>query len=233
MAAQSTANRSPRSSRTDSDDAVLTRALEFAHWARTNIRLIVGSAVVIAVLLAGVIYWRVSAAGRQERASAELMQLERSVNPANPQLAIRDVEQFVRKYEGTPAAEQAKLGLAQLYLQQNQAAKAVTTLQGAEDEIEDSPTGPQAAMLLAAAQNAAGNAKAAIATYLAVAEEAPLEFRRNEALENAAMLRVQTGDFRGAAELYQRLVNATQEGDAQRPLYEMRLAEAQAQASAK
>lgn len=232
MAAQSLANRTPRA-QTGSEDAVLARAVEFARWARRHARVIIATAVIAALVLGTVIYLRVNQAQREERAATELMKLERTVSTSNPQLAARDLQNFVQRFQGTTAAEEARIALAQLHLQTNEPAKAVALLKGAADDIDDSPVGPQSALLLAAAQSAAGDQKAALATYLAVADETDEEFRRTEALEQAAMLRMQTGDFGGAAELYQRLASMLEEGDPQRQLYEMRRVEAQAKAEAR
>ncbi len=101
------------------------------------------------------------------------------------------------------------------------------------DELDDSPVGVQAALLLAAAQASAGNPAEAIATYLRVADGAELGFRRAEALTSAATLRAQAGDFAGAADLYGRAVELTEEGSLERSIYEMRRAEALARAEAR
>lgn len=232
MSAQSIANRSHRGgSHVSSEDLMMARAAEFGQWARANIRAIVIGAVVLGLLVAGLLAYRVSQAQRQERAAVEFMQLERSVNAQNPQLAAKDLERFVTKYDGTNTAEEARVTLAQMYMEQNLPAKAIATLKGAESKVDDSPVGPQAALLLGAAQLAAGNAKAAVETYLAVSKDAPLEFHRLEALENAAAVRAQTGDHRGAAELWQQLAESAEKGSPQRALYEMRAAEAQAAAT--
>lgn len=233
MSAQSIANRSARQRPPVEDDVVLARALEWSQWARRNLQAVVAVLAVLAVLVGGLLYYRIYRSQRQARAAAEYMQLERTVNPANPALAARDLEQFVHKYDGTTPAAEAQMALAEMYLQQNQPAKAVAVLNGAEDRIDDSPVGAQAALLLAGARNAAGDAKSAIALYLTVAEKARLDLRKEEALENAAALRSQAGEYAGAAELYQRLVELAGEGSPQQQLYRMRLAEAQARAAAR
>lgn len=233
MSAQSIAGRSRRPSSPDSDDALLGRALEFTGWAKANVRAIVVGAVVLAALIGGLIYYRVYQEDREQRAAGAFLQLQQTAASGNIQLATRDLDQFIRRYNGTVYAEEARITLAQLHLQENEPAKAVALLEDAVENIDDSPVGPQAALLLAAAQQAAGDTEAAIGTYLQVAEEADLDFRRTEALENAAALRVQSGDFAGGVELYQRLVEAAEEGTPQHQLYQMRLAEASARAQAK
>lgn len=233
MSAQSIANRSHRHRPSD-DDAGLARALEWTHWAQTNLRVIVAVAVVVVLGVGGLIYYRYYQTHRKAEAAIALMNLERTVNPANPALAARDIEKFVHRYDGTPAAEEARIALAQMYLQQNEAAKAVDALKGAESRVDASPVGAQEAMLLAAARSAAGDTTGAIQTYLAVADNAKLDFRQQEALENAAMLRMQSGDYANAVPLYERLIKLTgADPEQQQGVYQMRLAEARAKAGAK
>lgn len=229
MSAQSVAGSSRRPPTPQSDDALVLRALEFSAWAKRNIRLIVAGAVIAAVLIGGLIYWRIYRQDRLDRAAAEFVQLQQTA-AGNPQLAARDMEQYVRRFEGTVYAEEARIALGQLHLQQDSAARAVQILAGAADRVDDSPLGPQAALLLAAAQQAAGENEAAIATYMQVAEEADLSFRRIAALEAAAQLQSRAGNHAAAADLYQRLVDAAGEGTPERQMYQMRLAEAEAQA---
>src|SRR5690606_566113 len=100
------------------------------------------------------------------------------------------------------------------------------------ERVDDSPLGPQAALLLAAAQQATGDNEGALATYMAVAEEADLRFRRVAALEAAAQLQSRLGNHAEAATLYRRLAEMADEGTPERQMYEMRLVEEEARAQA-
>jgi predicted negative regulator of RcsB-dependent stress response len=230
MSAKSISKRAAHARHPDSEDVLMVRAMEFAAWAKGNVKLIVIGVVLFVVLVGGGLYYRYYAQAREQEASAELMKLQATVNSGNPQLAARDLEKFVHRFDGTSSAAEAQVVLAQMYLQENQAAKAVEALKGVDGRIGDSEVGPQAALLLAAAKNSAGDSKGAIETYLKVADEAPHQYQQAEALENAAVLRTQAGDFAGAAELYQRLIDAADAKSPQVQLYKMRLAEAQAKA---
>lgn len=216
----------------DSDDAVLGRALELTSWAKTNIRLIVIGTLVLALFVGGLIYYRVYRDNREQRAASEFVRIEQTAASGNAALATRDLQTFVNRYEGTAYADEARIALAQAHLGQDSAAKAVTALRGAEARVADSPVGPQAALLLAAAQEAANQRDAAIRTYLAVAEDADLKMFRVRALNGAATLRVEAGDHAGAAELYRQLVELQEEGTLDEQLFLMRLSEAEAAASA-
>lgn len=233
MSAQSASKRSARAKHPDSEDALLARALELSGWAQANLKLVVIGVVALVVVIGGGLYYRYYNAARERDAAAELMKLELSINSGNPQLAARDLEKFVHRFDGTGPATEAQVVLAQMYLQEGDAKKAVTALAGSESKIGRSEVGPQAALLLAAAKNSAGDTKGAIETYLLVADKAPHAYQKSEALENAAVLRSQSGDYKGAAELYQRLIDSAEKGSPQLQLYQMRLAEAAAKAAFK
>lgn len=190
-------------------------------------------AVTLVVVVGGGLYYRHYTVSREQDAATELMKLQATVNAGNPQLAARDLEKFVHRYDGTGSAAEAQVALAQLYLQENQASKAVEVLKDAGARIGQSEVGAQAAVLLGAAKQAAGDTAGAVTTYLAVADRAPYAYQKSDALENAAVLRAQSGDYKGSAELYQRLVDSAEKDSPQRQLYEMRLAEAQARAEFK
>ena len=233
MAAQPAASRKKASAQLSSEELLTARALEFSDWARKNIRLVIGGVIVLAVVVGGLLYYRMYRAAREERAAVEFANVEQTAASGNIALAQRDLEAYVRRYEGTTYGEEASLALAQLYLSQDSAAKAVKVLQGAEDRIDDSVVGPQAALLLGAAQQGAKQVDAAIQTYLAVGDKAEMKMYQVQGLQNAAILRFEKGDFAGAAELFRRLVDMQEEGSMDRQLYEMRLAEAEARAAAK
>jgi len=228
MSAQSIAGSSRRSSKHESEDAVVVKAIEFTAWAKKHIRLIIAGAVVAAIVIGGLLYWRVAEQNRLDQAASEFVLLQQTAATGNLQLAARDMEQFIGRYDGTVYAEEARIALGQLYLQQDSAAQAVELLSGAANRVGSSPLGPQAAMLLAAAQQATGDHAAAIATYLRIAEDAELTFRRVAALEAAAQLHSRLGDHAAAADLYQRLADMAGEGTAEEQLYRMRLAEEEA-----
>lgn len=231
MSAQSVAPRSRTSRPVDSDDVVISRALEFTHWARANAVLVVGAAVLLAVLVAGVLWWRADRAAKLERAATEFMLVEQQVASGNSQLAQQELARYVNRFSGTPYADEAALLLAQIHLQEGNPQQAVEAVQGTASRIGRSPVGAQAGLLLAAAQQAAGDASAAEATYLRVADQAEMTFRQQEALIAAAALREQAGNHAGAAELYGRLAGTAEEGSMDRAVFEMRQAEAAALAA--
>lgn len=233
MAAQSIASRSRPPQRPDTDDALMARALEFSAWAKNNVRMIVAGAVVVGLVVSLLAYYWMYRADRMERAAAGFMQLEQTLASGNAQLAQRDLERFAASFDGTPYADEARVALAQIHLQEGRAQEAVAAAQPVAGDIDGSPVGAQAALLVAAAQAAGGDAEAAVQTYLRVAQEPAAGFRRAEALSAAALLRMESGDFAGAAELFGRAAELSEEGTIERAMYEMRTAEAQARAVAR
>lgn len=231
MAAQSTVPRAPKQ-RVEPDDIVLARALEFSTWARANVRLVVGGALIVLVVIAGLLWWRADRAARMERAAMEFLQLEQVVASGNAELAARDLEQFAERFAGTDYAQEATVMLGRLYLQTGQAPAAIEAVDDLAARPGSSLLATQAAMIHAAAQHAAGQTDGAIASYLRVAEDAELQFQRVEALASAARLRSEAGDHAGAAELYARAAELSEDGSADRTLYDMRRAEAEARAQA-
>jgi predicted negative regulator of RcsB-dependent stress response len=232
MVAQSIASRPKRPQQTEPDDIVLARALQFTEWARKNIVIVTGAAVVLLLLIAGLIWWRMERAQRLENAAIEFLQVEQAVLSGEQSIATQELQLFVQEHSGTPYADEARVLLAQVHLRSDRTAEAIDVLNPVVERMTDSPVGVQAALLLASAQQAADDPDAAIATYLRIADESDLVFRQQEALVGAALLRQQANDWAGAAELYRRLVETTEEGTPERSVFEMRLAEAEAQAQA-
>lgn len=216
----------------DSDDVVMVRALQLSDWARRNARVVMGIAAVALLAVAAYLFYGYQKRQSEERASIAFARVEQTALSGNATLAQRDLQDFVRRFDGTIQADQARLLLAKVHLDAGKAREAVTVLEAVE-EGPGTPVGAQAAMLLGAAQNQAGNRQAAIQSYLRVADAAELDYEKESALSEAAILRQEGGDFAGAAELYRRLRDMAEEDSFERTLYEMRIAEAEGRALGK
>jgi predicted negative regulator of RcsB-dependent stress response len=230
MGAQSVASRAKRPQQVEPDDAVLARVLLFTEWARKNLVLVGVVTAALVILIAGFFWYRADQARRLDNAAIAFLQVEQAVLSGDDAIASRDLQSFIQQHNGTPYADEARILLAQIHMRAQRVSEAVATLEPVATRL-DSPLGPQAALLLATAQEAAGQPQQALETYLRVADEADAEFRRREGLIGAAMLRSQQGDHAGAAELYTRLVEMTEPGSPDRSLFEMRLAESAALAA--
>ncbi len=211
----------------EADDVFIARVLEFTGWARNNSQvLILFGIAVVAVIFASVYYanWRQSQANT---AIAELERIAQSVGISDPEASKISLEQYLERFSGTTYASEARLLLAQLYMDGGQAGQALATLEASGASMGD-PMGVQLATLQARALEEQLDVEGAEALYLRIADDAELAFQRVSALEDAARLRMEGGDYAGAAQLYQRLVDTEDASVEQRGIYEMRLGEAMA-----
>jgi tetratricopeptide (TPR) repeat protein len=211
------------------DDALTERLLQAFLWGKKNLRLLTGAVFVIVVAALATIYSMNMRDARRAEANLRLNEVRQTALSGNNALAIRDIEAFISRFSGTSSADEARLLLAQLSLAEDQPAKAIEALLSLARKA-DTPLGTPAAFLLAAAYDHSGDATGAEATYLRIADQAPMAFQRREALEQAARIREERGDAAKAAELYQRLVGMTPENSPERGIAELRLAEATARA---
>lgn len=209
----------------DSDDAVMLRAAELSAWAQKNARMIMTAAVVVLLTVGGFLYYRMYQASRAERAAAQFLQVGQAAATGEGAQARTELQAFIRRYDGTREADEARVMLGGIFLKENQPRQAVAPLR--EVAGGDSPLSFQARMLLGAALNRDGKRAEAIQTYLDAAGDADLQYQRNEALNEAALLREQAGDWRGAAELYQRMLQDAEKGSMDESILQMRLTEAQ------
>jgi predicted negative regulator of RcsB-dependent stress response len=229
MAAPSLASRSRRPPKPDTEDIVLARALEFSHWARRHARIIIVATIIAALAVGGLIWYRMQQTERRASAAADLMVLEQSVAQADPAAGAADLERYIARYDGTTYADEARVMLGQLRLQQGQPQEAIPVLEQATRRIGRSAIGAQAGLLLGAAQEQAGNQAGAAEAYGRVARDAQFNFERRQGLEALAALHEAQGNFAGAADAYRQLIGLTEEGSFERTLYEMRLAEVEQQ----
>lgn len=214
------------------EDTFVSGVLEATDWTRRHGTLILGAAAAVVILLIGIFYYRSYRSALEDRATSELTQVRQIAASGNLPLATRQLKQFVAKYSNTRAGSEGRVLLGQMLLQEGQGKEAVGVLQPLASDLKD-PLGPGAAFLLGAAYESQQNAKQAEATYLRLADNARFEFQRRDALEDAARLKLQNNDPAGAASLYERILKAVPDTAVGRPIYEMRLAEAQAAAQAK
>lgn len=206
------------------DDVVVAKAIEASSWARRNSRAIIIALIVLGLAAAAVLYYVSYRRGLQERASRELIEVRQVAASGDIPNAVLQLDGFVDRFDGTAAANEARLLLAQLQLAQGNAPQAVEAIEPLVDG-RDPLMAASAGLLMAGAHEAAGQAEQAERAYLRVAESAEMEFQQREALEDAARIRVSTGNIAGAVELYDRLIAMVPEDSPERDVYQMRRAE--------
>jgi len=209
------------------DDTLNERLLQTVLWTKAHLRtLIVGVIIVVAGVLA-TIYARNTREAKREQAMLRLEEVRLAVLSGNHSLAIRDLEELINLFSGTPAADEARLLLAQSALAEAQTEKAIEVLKPLASS-NDNDLAPAAAFLLAAAYEQHGDQAQAVATYLGIADRSRDAYQRRDALQRAARVRETQGDAAGAVEIYQRLLAETTENSPERGVVELRLAEAKA-----
>jgi predicted negative regulator of RcsB-dependent stress response len=211
------------------EDKFVVATLESTAWAKTHSRTLTIAGVVLAVAIGGFLYLRNFQAQKAGRATIELTTVRQTVLQGNRQLAERDLQAFLKKYDDTGAADEARLMLAQIQLEEGKPAEAVKTV----EDMAGNPGkagGASATLLLGGAYEAGKQTDKAEETYLRVADKARFGFEKREALERAAAIRVAKGNTAGAAELYERAMNTYPEDAPERSVYQMRIAEVQAAA---
>ncbi|MGH7457649.1 MAG: YfgM family protein [Longimicrobiaceae bacterium] len=213
------------------EDELSARALEALAWTQKNARWTILGLASVVILVGGLLYYRSYSEDRRARAASDFMQVEVSVQSGNVQLARRDLESFIARYDGTIYADEARLALARLYLDAREPARAVETLQPAAADL-DAPLGVQAALLLGVSYQSAERYAEAVEVYRRVSREAPLDYRRREALERLALVHAGVGDHADAAGAYREILASLPDDSPERPYYEMRLAESEARARA-
>lgn len=212
------------------DDVFVAGVLETSAWARKHGRTLLIGGIVAAVVIIGLIYFLMSRRSQHAQAAAQLTQVRAVALSGNTQLSIRELEQFLDRFGGTPSAPEARLMLARAYLEGGQIQLAQQTVQPIAGDL-DSGMGVNAAFLLASTYEAAQEGHRAEELYLSIAEDAPFLFQQQDALDNAARIRLQRGEAAQAAELYERLLEMTPLASPERPVFELRLGEARVRAA--
>jgi predicted negative regulator of RcsB-dependent stress response len=209
----------------DLDDAFVDKTLEAVRWSKANSQILILGAIVVVVAFVGLSYYRNYRAALREQAVAQLEQVQSAVAFGDRGSAKAQLHEYLDRFEGTIHALEARLVLGQVLLDEGSPDQAIEALAPAVRVMEDQPVGVQAAFLMAAAYEEAGRMEDAERLLLRIARAAELSFQVREALSGAARLRTDAGNFSGAAQLYEQILGTLEEGDPERPYWEMRLAE--------
>ena len=211
------------------DDAFVSGVKRSYSWSRENSRVLAITLGVVALVAVGALWYTSQQRQLESQATARYSQVQQTVAAGNPQLAIRDLRTYLSQFGGTRTADQARLLLAAILMEQGQAQEAIDALGSLPDDL-DRPFGMAAARIRAAALEESGNADEAVSAYRDIAGEARFTYERREALADAARVRLQQGEPDQAATLYQQIVDTFEPDEQGRGYYELWLAEARAAA---
>jgi predicted negative regulator of RcsB-dependent stress response len=214
-------------STSEPDDVFVARVLHLGKWAEANQQLLTVMIVGVAILMAGLVYYRNYRASLNVQAAQQLELVYQTAAIQDTEGAINELTTFMERFSGTAYEGEARLVLGELYLRDGRSEQAQAVL----EPLGASPREPielQGAALLAAAYEQVGRQQEAEEVYLTIASRSDLGFQVRNALAAAARLRVERGDAAGAIELFERALEGLDEESPERGLYEMRIAELRA-----
>jgi predicted negative regulator of RcsB-dependent stress response len=160
---------SPHRSRAHSDNRLET----LTDWLEVNSKLVTGALIAIAIVVGGVWFYTRSQNLKAERAERAFYAAEQSMAAGNLPLAESDLRKLITRYNGTSAAMQAQLTLAQLLYDQGKYQEGVTLLKQAIPKLESSKDfAASGHLLLAAGHEQLRQFAEAAAAYQAAARNA-------------------------------------------------------------
>ena len=212
----------------EAEDAFVEKTLELVKWSKENGQILLLVGIVLVVLVAGGMYYANYKNAMAERAITQLEMVQSSVGLGDREEAKTQLYQYLDQFDDTVYALEARLILGQILLEDGNPEEAKEVLAPAVRTMENQPIGVQAAFLMAAAYEEAGEVEESERLYLRIANTSELLFQIQEAMGGAARLRAQAGDYKGAADLYEEVLADLDPGDPGRSYWEMRLAEAKA-----
>jgi predicted negative regulator of RcsB-dependent stress response len=216
--------RTRKQSQDDADDAFVARVLDVSNWASRNQQTLTVAGVLIAILVAGAMYYRSYRSQLNQQATEQLEVIYQSIAINDTEGAKADLATFLDRFGGTAYEGEARLMLGELYLETNAPQQAIAVL----ETVGARPRAPiefQAATLLAAAYEQEERWADAERVHLVIADRSELHFQVRAALAAAARIRADRGDGPGAIELYERVLASLDENAPERGQYEMRIEE--------
>ena len=208
----------------EQEDAFVARTLEVSNWAQRNRPTLTAGVILAGLGIVALVYYARYREDLGFAAAAELEQLQMRLDAGDQTGVQADLHVYLERFGSTSSAGEARLTLGQVTADLGDLDTAVEVLEPIAGDV-GSPLGSQAAALLAAISEDAGNLQAAEGLYERLADRARLSFLVRDALADEARLRASQGDHEAALEIYDRLLDEMDEGDPDRGIVEMRRAE--------
>jgi predicted negative regulator of RcsB-dependent stress response len=188
--------------RTDRDPVA-----RIAAWIKKNQKVLTIVAAVVIGTVAVIMYMRVANERRENFATSLLSNARSVAATGNAALAITDLSDLVTSHQGTIAAEEAEIMLAQLRLSEGQADAAVQSLQSYIGRGPSAQFRAPANGLLGAALEQTGSLAAAADAYENAASEAWYDFLKAQYLLDAGRVLTAVGDSAAAIAAYRRILD--------------------------
>ena len=173
-----------------------------SDWPQLHARELVIGVGAGAVIGGGIFTYRRISAGNEQRAEQALFAAQEAVQSGNPQQAAQALEGVARAHEGTSAATQATLLLAQQYYSEGKHAEGIAALQRIAGSTDEEFQASVQALIAAGHEGAGKYAEAAPAYPPAPAEARFPEDRESYRTDLARVLAL-SGDTAGAIEVWQ------------------------------
>lgn len=199
----------------EQEDIFVARTLEAAGWAQRNRPILTAAVVIVGLGVAALVYYGRYRNTLETTAAEQLEQLQQRLLQGDGDAAEADLELFLERFAGTSFADEARLTLGELLATEGDHQGAAGVLEPLAGDV-GSPLGAQAAILLAAVAEDMGDIQLAEGLYDRLADRARLSFQRRDALADAARLRRERGDYAGALEIYDRLLEEMDENSVER-----------------
>ena len=218
------ARRTQHEASQEPDDVFIAKVLHLGKWAESNQQALTVAGVVLAIGIAGLLYYGNYRRTLQQQAAQQLEFVHQAISISDTEGAKVDLITFLERFGGTAYEGEARLLLGELYLESGDPQQALAVL----DQLGSRPSTPiefQGAALLGAAFEQEERWDDAQDVYLSIADRSDLDFQVRDALTAAARIRGDQGDGGGAIELYERVLADLDENSPDRGLYEMRIEE--------
>ena len=175
------------------------------EWAGDHAReLSFGALAIVTIAAAGWLY-AFSSTKNKVRAEILLNQAETSLSAQRVPEAQTQLERLVRGYEGTPAAGQGLLRLAQVLYDQGKFADGITQLENAFEEYGDGPFAVSVRELSGAGYEQMGQPAKAAERYSEAAAKSKLDGERDQLAARAARAWTDAGNKEEALRLWRQI----------------------------
>lgn len=188
------------------------RSQSFIDWFQINSRYVAMGAIVI--VAAGIGYWLYirTAQTKAQNAERALIAAKQSIQAGNPALAANDLQKLVTRWDGTRAAGEAAMLLAQMDYQQGKYQDGVKELQGMVDSRSAKGIRPDVYGLIGDGQAQQKQLEAAAKTYLQAADATEMAGEKALYKAKAARAYAAAGKLDEATKLWKELEDNTLQG---------------------
>lgn len=171
-------------------------------WAKAHSRQVAIGAISVAALAATVFFWQAASEKKEANAGRALSDAQRAFASGNLPLAQSDLQKMVQRYDGTMAASQARLLLAQVLFEQNKVDDGLKQL----DEVDaEGPFEASVHAIRAAGLEQAQKPAEAAAYYRRASDAARSDSEKAQFLADAARTYAAAGQKEQALEIWRKM----------------------------